>query len=57
VIASEIAGEYAIETLAQASDVSSLKAMLDPMVEAYQNWILQQKTALTTLSLGAILRT
>ncbi|MEI6427487.1 MAG: DISARM system helicase DrmA, partial [Pseudanabaena sp. ELA607] len=50
VVASEIAGEYAIETLAQASDVSSLKAMLDPMVEAYQNWILQQKSALTPLA-------
>jgi hypothetical protein len=50
VIASEIAGEYAIETLAQASDVSSLKAMLDPMVEAYQNWILQQRKSLTELS-------
>jgi hypothetical protein len=50
VVASEIAGEYAIETLAQASDVSSLKAMLDPMVEAYQNWILQQRKSLTELS-------
>jgi len=47
VVASEIAGEYEIETLAQASDVSSLKAMLDPMVEAYQNWILQQRKSLT----------
>jgi hypothetical protein len=52
VIASEIAGEYEIETLAQASDVSSLKAMLDPMVEAYQDWILQQKSNLTSKSLG-----
>jgi hypothetical protein len=50
VVASEIAGEYEIETLAQASDVSSLKAMLDPMVEAYQNWILQQRKSLTELS-------
>ena len=49
VVASEIAGEYEIETLAQASDVSSLKAMLDPMVEAYQNWILQQRKSLTQL--------
>ena len=52
VVASEIAGEYAIETLAQVSDVSNLKAMLDPMVEAYQDWILQQKSALTSQSLG-----
>jgi hypothetical protein len=50
VFASEIAGEYKIETLAQASDVSSLKAMLDPMVEAYQNWILQQRKSLAELS-------
>lgn len=44
VIASPIAGvEFQIETLAESPDVNSLKAMLDPMVDAYTNWILEQR--------------
>jgi len=44
VVASPIAGvEFQIETLAESPDVSSLKIMLDPMVDAYQDWILEQK--------------
>ena len=50
VVASKIAGTYDIETIANANDVSSLKAMLDPMVEAYQDWISQQEASITALS-------
>ena len=51
VIPAPIAGvEFQIETLAESPDFNSLKAMLEPMVDAYSNWISQQeKDSLTSL--------